>query len=115
MSASTTSAPRGCALDGVEYHRPRVSAFVAPDHRGADSLAPQSELVGGRRPEGVPCREDHVPALLTMTEPELADRGRLPHPVDAHEQPHIGDIGFDMQPPVAVQLGHQVGTQRVEQ
>src|SRR6266542_4483413 len=72
--------------EGVEGDRRRVGALLVADDLGADALAPEGELLGGCRTEGVGRRQDGALALLREGEGELAAGGGLAGAVDADDQ-----------------------------
>src|SRR5207253_1545155 len=78
-------AGRGRLPDAIEDDSRRVGALLAGDHRCADALAPDLELLDRGRAKGVAGGEQHAIILLLEPVGELADRGRLARAVDAGE------------------------------
>ena len=84
----------GC-LDGVEGDSRRVGSLLVLNDGHARALAPDLELVDGRRAEGVGRGEQDRLALALVVGGELADRRRLARAVDADDEqdrrPLLGD------------------------
>jgi hypothetical protein len=66
-----------------------VAAFLAGDHRRADPVAPDLQLLDRGGAEGVAGGEQHAIILLLQPVGELADRRRLARAVDADHQDHV--------------------------
>ena len=76
-------------LDAVEHDPGGVAAFLAGDHRRADALAPDLQLLDRGGAEGVAGGEQHAIILLLEPVAELADGGGLARAVDADHQDHV--------------------------
>src|SRR5690606_6824779 len=72
--------------DSVENDAARVGSVLAGDDVTADALAPDLELLHCGGPEGVPRGEQHLVPFADELRRELADGGRLPGPVHAHQE-----------------------------
>ena len=80
--------------DGVEHHRGRIAAFLR-DHGDAVALAPDRQLLAGRRAERVAGGEQHRQALRLEVLGELADRRGLAGAVDAGQHDDERPRGAD--------------------
>ena len=74
---------RGQAVEG---DRGRVGALLVADHRGADAVGPDGQLLGGGGPEGVGGGQHRLLALLGQGQGQLAHGGGLAGAVDADDQ-----------------------------
>ncbi len=98
---SASIAGRGRLADAVEHDPGGVAAFLAGDHRRADAVAPDLELLDRRRAERVAGGEEHAIILLLEPMAELADGRGLARAVDAdheddvraREAPHLERLG----------------------
>ena len=82
-------ARRGRLLDAVEDDAGRIAAFLAGDHRRADALAPDLQLLDRCGAEGVAGSEQDAIILLLQPVCELADGRRLAGAVDADDEDHV--------------------------
>ena len=82
-------AGRGRLLDAVEDDTGRVAAFLAADHRRADAVAPDLQLLDRRGAKGVARRQQDAIILLLQQMAELADGGRLAAAVDPDHQDDV--------------------------
>ena len=80
--------PRRGALHAIEDHRARVAALGSAHEVSTDSLGPLLELFGGGGTERVASGHHDRVTVRDLACADLADRRRLPHAVDAHEEPH---------------------------
>jgi hypothetical protein len=83
------------ALDGVEYDATRVSAVLATHDFAADALAPNYQLLNGRRAEGIAGSEHALLSGGAQLGGKLADRRRLTSAVHAHHE-HDGRLGAEL-------------------
>ena len=79
-----------CFLQRVVGQAGRIRALLAGDHRRADALAPDLQLLDGGGAERVAGGEHHAQALLAEFLRQLADGGGLARAVHADHQDHVG-------------------------
>ena len=77
----------------IERHGGRVGAFLADDFNRVSAfvaVCPNSELLLGRRPEGVGSRQQDAGTLPAQMPSQLANRGGLASAIDASDHHHRG-------------------------
>ena len=77
-------------FDGVEGHRCGISPGLPRDDRAIDPLAPNLELVDGRRPESISGSQNHLLSFRDIAGGEFPDGGGLSRTVHAEHQHHVG-------------------------
>ena len=68
-------------------HRTRVGTFGRAHDVRAGAVRPQLQLVARGGAKSIAGRQDHRLAVLGFVPRQFANRRRLPHTVDAHEEP----------------------------
>ena len=78
------------AFNGVEGDGGRVRARGLLHNLRTGTLRPHGELLHGRSAEGIRRSNHHLFPLPFQQGRELADGGGFPHPIDPHDQHHVG-------------------------